>query len=157
MYALPLLNKAWHLSPWESENISISWTYDRYSKLFKGFICSVLFACDFEFNNNLKTKGQTTSRVLQWVKNTNGWSLCVTPVLTQSMGGPGWVELRGPSGRGEGGAWEEPMLTALWAAPPLHWKVLQLPGGMNSRLTLLPGCHGCVATISTVLFGWLAL
>lgn len=24
---------------------------------------------------------------------------------------------------------------ALWAAPPLHWKVLQCPGGMNNRLT----------------------
>lgn len=27
------------------------------------------------------------------------------------------------------------MVMAFWAAPPLHWKVLQCPGGMNSRLT----------------------
>lgn len=36
---------------------------------------------------------------------------------------------------------------ALWAAPPLHRKLLQYPGDLNSRLnenTLPPGCRGCV-------------
>lgn len=42
---------------------------------------------------------------------------------------------KGPSGSGEPGRSLGGMLTALWAAPPLHWKVLQCPGGMTSRLT----------------------
>lgn len=46
MHALPLLNKSWCLAPWESENNSISWTYDRYSKLSEGsFVAAAVQAC----------------------------------------------------------------------------------------------------------------
>lgn len=41
----------------------------------------------------------------------------------------------GPWRSGEPGRSLGGMFTALWAARPLHWKVLQCPGEVNSRLT----------------------
>lgn len=58
-----------------------------------------------------------------------------SPRVWADLGRWSWGALEGGNGEPGRSLRLGGMLTALWAATPLHWKVLLGPGGMNSRLT----------------------